>query len=238
LYARPSNGAENWARTATFGTGESRLVEHRYIVVEGPIGVGKSSLTNLLAERFHARRVMEVVEENPFLSSFYGDRNKFAFQTQMFFLLSRFKQQQELFQQDLFNSVTVSDYLFAKDRIFAHLTLDPNELALYERVFEALGPRVTKPDLVIYLQARNDVLLGRIKKRGREFERKFDPVYLEDLCRKYNDFFFHYIDTPLLVVNTSEIDFVNNDADLENLINVVRQTRRGTHHYQPVSIRR
>ncbi len=214
------------------------MVEHRYIVVEGPIGVGKSSLTNLLAERFHARRVMEVVEENPFLSSFYGDRDKFAFQTQMFFLLSRFKQQQELFQQDLFNSVTVSDYLFAKDRIFAHLTLDPNELALYERVFEALGPRVTKPDLVIYLQARLDVLLGRIKKRGREFERKFDPVYLEDLCRKYNDFFFHYQDTPLLVVNTSEIDFVNNEADLENLLNVVRQTRRGTHHYQPVSIRR
>ena len=218
--------------------GESGLVEHRYIVVEGPIGVGKSSLTNLLAERFHARRVMEVVEENPFLSSFYSDRNKFAFQTQMFFLLSRFKQQQELFQQDLFNSVTVSDYLFAKDRIFAHLTLDPNELSLYERVFEALGPRVTKPDLVIYLQARTDVLLGRIKKRGREFERKFDPTYLEDLCRKYNDFFFHYVDTPLLVVNTSEIDFVNNDADLENLLNVVRQTRRGTHHYQPVSIRR
>jgi deoxyadenosine/deoxycytidine kinase len=207
-------------------------------VVEGPIGVGKSSLTNLLAERFHARRVMEVVEENPFLSSFYADRNKFAFQTQMFFLLSRFKQQQELFQQDLFNSVTVSDYLFAKDRIFAHLTLDPNELALYERVFEALGPRVTKPDLVIYLQARNDVLMGRIKKRGREFERKFDPTYLEDLCRRYNDFFFHYVETPLLVVNTSEIDFVNNQADLDNLINVVRQTRRGTHHYQPVSIRR
>jgi len=220
------------------GAGESHLFEHRYIVVEGPIGVGKSSLTNLLAERFHARRVMEVVEENPFLSSFYADRNKFAFQTQMFFLLSRFRQQQELFQQDLFNSVTVSDYLFAKDRIFAHLTLDPNELALYERVFEALGPRVTKPDLVIYLQARIDVLLGRIKKRARDFERKFDPTYLEDLCRRYNDFFFHYIDTPLLVVNTSEIDFVNNEADLENLINVVRQTRRGTHHYQPVSIRR
>ncbi len=212
--------------------------DHRYIVVEGPIGVGKSSLTNILAERFHARRVMEVVEENPFLSSFYADKAKFAFQTQMFFLLSRFKQQQELFQQDLFSTVTVSDYLFAKDRIFAHLTLDPNELALYERVFEALGPRVTKPDLVIYLQARNDVLLSRIRKRGREFERKFDPTYLEDLCRRYNDFFFHYVDTPLLVVNTSDIDFVNNAEDLENLINVVRQTKKGTHHYQPLPSRR
>lgn len=211
---------------------------HRYIVVEGPIGVGKSSLTNLLSERFAARRVMEVVEENPFLSAFYSDRAKYAFQTQMFFLLSRFRQQQELFQQDLFNAVTVSDYLFAKDRIFAHLTLDTNELALYERVFEALGPRVTKPDLVIYLQARLDVLLGRIKKRARDFERKFDPQYLEDLCKAYNEFFFHYDETPLLVVNTSDIDFVHNEADLENLMTVISQTRKGTHHYQPMSSRK
>lgn len=211
---------------------------HRYIVVEGPIGVGKSSLTNILAERLQARRVMEVVEENPFLASFYTDRNKYAFQTQMFFLLSRFKQQQELFQQDLFAAVTVSDYLFAKDRIFAALTLDPNELALYERVFDEIGPRVTKPDLVIYLQARLDVLLGRIKKRAREFERKFDQEYLDSLCRAYNDFFFHYNETPLLVVNTSDIDFVNNPEDLENLLSVVRQTKKGTVHYQPLPSRR
>lgn len=213
-------------------------LEHRYIVVEGPIGVGKSSLTNIVAERFAARRVMEVVEENPFLASFYGDRAKFAFQTQMFFLLSRFKQQQELFQQDLFSAVTVSDYLFAKDRIFANLTLQADELSLYERVFDALQPRVTKPDLVIYLQARIDVLLARIKKRGREFERKFDPEYLDGLCRAYNDFFFHYQDTPLLVVNTSDIDFVNNPADLEDLLSVVRQTRKGTVHYQPLPSRK
>jgi deoxyguanosine kinase len=213
-------------------------LEHRYIVVEGPIGVGKSSLTNIVAERFSARRVMEVVEENPFLASFYADRAKYAFQTQMFFLLSRFKQQQELFQQDLFASVTVSDYLFAKDRIFANLTLQADELALYERVFEALQPRVTKPDLVIYLQARLDVLLARIKKRGREFERKFDPQYLELLCKAYNDFFFHYTDTPLLVVNTSDIDFVNNPADLEDLLSVIRQTRKGTVHYQPLPSRK
>ncbi len=212
--------------------------DHRYIVVEGPIGVGKSSLTNIVAQRFEARRVMEVVEENPFLASFYGDRAKYAFQTQMFFLLSRFKQQQELFQQDLFSEVTVSDYLFAKDRIFAMLTLDPNELGLYERVFEALSPRVTKPDLVIYLQARIDVLLARIKKRGREFERRFDPDYLEGLCKAYNDFFFHYSDTPLLVVNTSDIDFVNNAEDLDNLLSVVRQTKKGTVHYQPLPSKR
>jgi deoxyadenosine/deoxycytidine kinase len=152
----------------------------------------------------------------------------------MFFLLSRFRQQQELFQQDLFASVTVSDYLFAKDRIFAALTLEENELSLYERVFDALGPRVTKPDLVIYLQARMDVLLARIKKRGREFERKFDVQYLESLCKAYNDFFFHYTETPLLVVNTSDIDFVNNADDLENLMSVVRQTKKGTVHYQPL----
>ncbi len=210
-------------------------LDHRYIVVEGPIGVGKSSLTNLLAQRFDARRVMEVVEENPFLASFYGDRQKYAFQTQLFFLLSRFKQQQELFQQDLFSAVTVSDYLFAKDRIFAALTLDSNELSLYERVFDALGTRVTKPDLVIYLQARLDVLLGRIKKRAREFERGFDAKYLESLCHAYNDFFFHYQETPLLVVNTSDIDFVNNADDLDNLLNVIRQTKKGTVHYQPLA---
>jgi deoxyguanosine kinase len=208
---------------------------HRYLVVEGPIGVGKSSLANILGERLAARRLMEVVEENPFLASFYADRQKFAFQTQMFFLLSRFRQQQELLQQELFSDVTVSDYLFAKDRIFATLTLDPNELSLYERVFDALGPRVTKPDLVIYLQARLEVLMTRIRKRGREFERRFDSGYLEALCRSYNDFFFHYTDTPLLVVNTSDIDFVNNAEDLENLLQVVRQTRRGTVHYQPLS---
>ncbi len=213
-------------------------LDHRYIVVEGPIGVGKSSLTNILSQRFQARRVMEVVEENPFLASFYDDRVKYAFQTQMFFLLSRFKQQQELFQQDLFNAVTVSDYLFAKDRIFAALTLERDELTLYERVFEALGPRVTKPDLVIYLQARIEVLLRRINKRGREFERQFDASYLEALCKSYNEFFFHYQDTPLLVVNTSEIDFVNNPGDLEDLINVVRQTKKGTVHYQPLPSRR
>jgi deoxyadenosine/deoxycytidine kinase len=213
-------------------------LDQRYLVIEGPIGVGKSSLTNILSSRLEARRVMEVVEENPFLASFYADRVKYAFQTQMFFLLSRFRQQQELFQQDLFSKVTVSDYLFAKDRIFAALTLDPNELTLYERVFEALSPRVTRPDLVIYLQARTDVLLTRIKKRGRDFERRFDADYLESLCRAYNDFFFHYVDTPLLVVNTSDIDFVNNPVDLEDLLQVIRQTRKGTVHYQPLPSRR
>lgn len=213
-------------------------MEQRYIVVEGVIGVGKTSLVNILAERFGGRKVLEVVEDNPFLSSFYSDRDKFAFQTQLFFLLSRFRQQQELFQQDLFRTLTVSDYLFAKDRIFAALNLSEDELALYERVFEALGPRVTKPDLVIYLQARLDVLLTRIKKRGRDFERRIDPGYLERLTRAYNDHFFHYDETPLLVVNTSDIDFVNNPEDLEGLLGMIRRTRHGTQHYLPSATRR
>jgi deoxyadenosine/deoxycytidine kinase len=210
-------------------------VENRYMVIEGPIGVGKTSLATLLAKKFNGRLILEVVEENPFLSSFYEDRPKHAFQTQLFFLLSRFRQQQELFQQDLFNSVTLSDYLFAKDRIFACLNLDQNELGLYDRIFEALGNRTTKPDLVIYLQARLDVLFTRIRRRGREFERKIDPVYLEDLIKAYNEFFFHYNESPLLVINTSDIDFVQNEEDLENLVGVIRRMRKGTHHYIPIA---
>lgn len=206
-------------------------------MVEGPIGVGKTSLTRTLSKRLNARSVFELVEENPFLASFYQDRNKHAFQTQLFFLLSRFKQQQELFQQDLFSQVTVSDYLFAKDRIFASITLDPNELALYERVYEHLGPRVMKPDLVIYLQARLDVLLARIRKRGREFERKFDPEYLAELARTYNDFFHRYDETPLLVINTSDIDFVESERDFEELIRAIGSIKAGTHYYQPLGTR-
>ena len=206
-------------------------------MVEGPIGVGKTSLTRTLSKRFNARSVFELVEENPFLASFYQDRNKYAFQTQLFFLLSRFKQQQELFQQELFSQVTVSDYLFAKDRIFASITLDPNELALYERVYEHLGPRVMKPDLVIYLQARLDVLLARIRKRGREFERKFDPEYLAELARTYNDFFHRYDETPLLVINTSDIDFVESENEFGELVRLMSRISHGTHYYQPLGTR-
>src|SRR5437763_11267415 len=210
---------------------------HRYVVVEGPVGVGKTTLTRALLKRFRGRRLYEIVEENPFLSSFYQDRQKYAFQTQLFFLLSRFKHQQDLFQQDLFSTVTISDYLFAKDRIFASITLDPNELALYERIYEHLGPRVLKPDLVIYLQARIEVLLARIRKRGREFERRFDADYLAELSRTYNDFFHRYDDTPLLVINTSDIDFVESEEDFEELTRAISSIKRGTHYYQPMRTR-
>src|SRR3954469_13252177 len=217
----------------------ARRVElrHRYIVVEGPIGVGKTTLTRALSKRFGARSVFEQVEENPFLAGFYQDRNKHAFQTQLFFLLSRFKQQQELFQQDLFSRVTISDYLFAKDRIFASITLDPNELALYERIYENLGPRVMKPDLVIYLQGRLEVLLARIKKRGRDFERKFDADYLAEVSRTYNDFFHRYDETPLLVIDTSDIDFVESEADCTELLRALHSIKPGTQYCQPLSAR-
>ncbi|RMG21397.1 MAG: deoxynucleoside kinase [Deltaproteobacteria bacterium] len=205
----------------------------RYIVVEGPIGVGKTTLTRALAKRFQGRCVFEIVEENPFLADFYTDRDKYAFQTQLFFLLSRFKQQEQLAQQDLFAQTTVSDYLFAKDRIFAGLTLSGDELALYERIFEALGPRVPRPDLVVYLQAEIGTLLERIKERGRPFERNFDVRYLKALCEAYNDFFFRYDETPLLVVNTTDLNLRDSEEALDGLIKEIRSLRGGTRHYVP-----
>jgi deoxyadenosine/deoxycytidine kinase len=212
-------------------------MEHRYIVVEGPIGVGKTSLAQRLAQWFGGRTVLEVVEENPFLASFYEDRRKHAFQTQIFFLLSRFQQQQALFQQDLFNQVTVADYLFAKDRIFAALNLDADELALYEQIYALVGARTVKPDLVVYLQARVDVLLARVRKRGREMERRMDAGYLDALAKAYNDFFFHYDEAPLLVVNTSDIDIAGSAADADALLAVIRRHRKGTAHYNPAGSR-
>jgi deoxyadenosine/deoxycytidine kinase len=205
----------------------------RHIAVEGPIGAGKTTLAQILVDRFGGRLVTEPVEENPFLGSFYEDRRKYAFQTQLFFLLSRFQQQQALFQQDLFNQVTVADYLFAKDRIFAALNLEPAELALYEQIYGLLGGRTVKPDLVVYLQARHEVLLGRIRRRGRAIERNLDPEYLEALSKAYNDFFFHYEEAPLLVVNTSDLDLVGSAADVDALIAVIRRHRKGIQHYNP-----
>jgi deoxyguanosine kinase len=204
----------------------------RYIAVEGPIGAGKSSLAEILAEALSARIIRENPEENPFLGPFYKDPKRHAMSVQLFFLLQRYGQQSELSQGDLFaRGGTVSDYLFAKDRLFASLTLSPDEMALYDRVYQMLKPRTVTPDLVVYLQARTDVLLERIRKRGRVEEKPIRPDYVEEVARAYAEFFFNYNEGPLLIVNASDIDFVNNSEDRAALITVIRRTRTGTSHW-------
>jgi len=213
---------------------ETSEVMFRYIVIEGPIGVGKTSLTRLLAKEFNARLILEKPEDNPFLSDFYQHRKKYAFQTQIFFLLSRFQQQREIAQLDLFNQITLCDYLFAKDRIFASLNLDDHELALYEQIYHLLNGQIPAPDLVIFLQARPEVLLQRIKSRNISYEKEVDLEYLKTLAEAYNYYFFHYDQTPLLVVDTSEIDFVNRKEDLAQLIREIKQMKKGTWYFIPM----
>jgi deoxyguanosine kinase len=205
-----------------------------YIVIEGPIGVGKTSLARLLAKEFNARCILEKSEENPFLPYFYQDRKKYAFQTQIFFLLNRFHQQKEIAQLDLFNQITLCDYLFSKDRIFASLNLDNHELALYEQIFHLLNGQIPSPDLVIFLQARPEVLLHRVKSRNIPYEKELDLEYLKALTEAYNYYFFHYDRTPLLVVNTSEIDFVNRKEDLAQLIREIKGMKKGTSYFTPL----
>ena len=209
----------------------------RYIIIEGPIGVGKTTLAKMLAKEFDARIIVERPEQNPFLESFYREPTKFAFKVQLFFLLSRFQQQQELAQQNLFEQNTVSDYLFAKDRIFAYLNLDGEELALYERVYSVLGGRIVQPDIVVYLQANVEVLMERIGRRGKGYEKDISDEYLKRLVDAYNEFFFYYSDGPLLVVNTSEIDFANRPADFADLVKEIQATKKGTWHYIPLGSR-
>lgn len=220
------------------GRRKSQADPHRIIAIEGPVGVGKSTLARALSDRMGARLVEEDIEGNPFIREFYADPKRTAFQTQMFFLLSRYQQQLELRQGDLFAHTTVADYMFQKDRIFAYLNLNDAELALYDRIYKLLDPRIPRPDLVVYLQARADVLLDRIRSRSRTWERPITLEYLEKVNRAYNDYFFHYPGSALLVVNTSEIDIVEKEQHLEDVISAVRRMKKGVQHYNPYVTRR
>jgi deoxyadenosine/deoxycytidine kinase len=208
-------------------------MEPKYLVVEGPIGVGKTSLVTLLAEQLTGTAILEESENNPFLIRFYRDRRRWAFQTQLFFLLSRYRQQEEMAQHELFSNVTITDVFLPKDRIFASLNLTPDELVLYDQIYGLLRSRLPKPDLVIYLHAETDALMRRVKQRGREYEQDMTWEYLDELSRAYNEFFFSYNDTPLLVIQTTDIDFVNNSGDLSDLIRQIRQMKGGVQYYVP-----
>lgn len=231
-------GTSDQTPCQVFAAEFSMNLRHKYIAIEGSIGAGKTSLAQLLSERARARLVLERLEENPFLSRFYEDRVKYAFQSQLFFLLTRYGQQRELLQQDLFYDCVICDYLFAKDRIFAYLNLDEDELILYEQIYDFLDDAIPKPDLVVYLQTSTDILMERIKRRGRDYERKISEEYLRELNERYNSFFFHYSQTPLLVVSTDNLDFINDERDLVDLMEEIRRMKGGKEYYSLTKRRR
>ncbi len=203
----------------------------KYIAIEGVIGAGKTSLARKLKDKLNAELLLEQFDANPFLEKFYSDRSRYAFQTQMFFLISRFKQQEELSQEDLFRDFIVSDYLFEKDRIFAYLNLNSEELKLYESLYPLLARSLRKPDLVVFLQSSSERLMHNIKNRNRKIERALNRSYIQDLSEAYNHFFFRYNSTPLLIVNSTDIDFVNSDGDFEELFKQIFREDRGVKEY-------
>jgi deoxyadenosine/deoxycytidine kinase len=213
-------------------------IPQNYIVIEGPLGVGKTSLAVKLAERINGQTLLENTEDNPFLDKFYQNPRRYAFQIQMFFLLRRYQHSMEIRQKGLFKRVVVSDYLFDKDRIFARTNLDDNEFWLYEQLFQLLKKRIPPPDLVIFLQANTEILMQRIKKRDMEYERGINFRYLDEINQAFNNFFFHYSDAPMLIVNASNIDFVNIPEDFEDLVNEIRKIKSGTQYYIPISSKR
>lgn len=207
------------------------MSEIKYIAIEGVIGAGKTTLAQKLSEILRANLILEEFESNPFLEKFYEDRKRYAFQAQMFFLINRYKEQQKLNQEDLFSTHIVSDYIFEKDQIFAYLNLSSEELNLYEAIFPLLQRDLRKPDLVIFLQAGVDRLMQNIRRRGRMIERNLSRSYIRELSEAYNNFFFKYNHTPLLIVNTTDIDFVNRQRDFDELYDQIFREDRGFIEY-------
>ncbi len=205
----------------------------QYIAIEGVIGVGKTSLTKKLSDHFGGRILLEQHEENPFLKDFYNNPRQFAFPVQLFFLLSRYRQQHEIPQRELFQDLLVTDYMFAKDRIFASLNLEDRELILYDKVALMLERDILKPDLAIYLQSNTERLMSNIRKRNRNYEKTITSEYIRSLNEGYNRFFLNYSDSPLLIVNSTEIDFVNKEEDFEDLIHQIARPISGTQYYSP-----
>jgi len=207
-----------------------------FIVVEGPVGVGKTTLAKRLAESFNTDLLLEGADENPFLNKFYENKKNVAFQTQLFFLFQRAQQMQDLRQADMFRPVHVADFIMEKDRLFAELTLDEEEFKLYEQVYQHLTIDAPEPDLVIYLQAPVDVLRKRISHRGRDYERSMNADYLNRLNESYARFFYNYNESPLLIVNAEEIDLVNNENDYNLLLEQIKKIKSGRHYFNPVSV--
>ncbi len=208
--------------------------DFRYIAIEGPIGVGKSSLAQRLAQDYKARLILERVDDNPFLEPFYAGRKSVALPTQLHFLLSRVQQLKTLSQEDLFSSMNISDFVIEKDRLFASLTLDQQQFDLYQMLYESLVGNYVKPDLIVYLQAPVEVLIKRILKRGRHFEREIEEGYLQSLSAAYSDFFYHYDEQPLLIINVGDIDFVENEIEYRNLKRAILSTNGGKKYYNPL----
>jgi len=208
----------------------------RFIAIEGVIGAGKTSLTARLSQTLGAKAVYEEFEKNPFLEDFYDDPDHYAFQTQIFFLISRFQQQQTLMQHDLFQQCMISDYIFSKDRIFATLNLNEKEMKLYDTLAKIMEKDIVKADLVIYLQSSTNHLMEFIRKRGRKMEKGITLEYIQALNELYNNFFFHYNETPLLVINTDDLDFVHNESDYQDILYEINQHTAGTRYYIPHKI--
>ena len=204
----------------------------QYLAVDGPIGVGKTTLVEMLTRRFEGVKVLEDVE-NPFLPSFYQDRPGSAFQTELYFLLTRYKQQKEVVQRDMFDRLVVSDYSFPKNRVFAYLNLSDDELMLFDKLYNLLEPQVPKPDLVLYLVADLETCLERIKKRSRSFERDISREYMVQLIDAYNHYYHYYDRSPLLVVDTRELDFPNREEDFEDLVHQLSRPIKATQYYVP-----